>query len=284
MKKTLSKAASTLISLPIHFYRHAISPLFPATCRYTPTCSQYALEALRVHGPAKGFWLAVKRIGRCNPWGGYGYDPVPPYGKVTDKNIKDFKDIHHHLSNFTDDADGDRIVNLNFYEKVPKVGFYSIGVHPWSTEKMSREEADAAIEQVRSQAALNNVKAIGECGFDRLKGGDKELQEYIFRKHIDISETTEKPLIIHSVKSTEDIIRIKKELNPHQLWIIHGFRGKKETAEQLLGHGIALSFGEHFNEETVRVVPAQLLYTESDESNLNIDEIKLRIDNARTCQ
>ena len=88
----------------------------------------------------------------------------------------------------------------------------------------------------------------------------------------------------NTVKSTEDIIRIKKELNPHQLWIIHGFRGKKETAEQLLGHGIALSFGEHFNEETVRVVPAQLLYTESDESNLNIDEIKLRIDNARTCQ
>lgn len=284
MKKTLSKAASTLISLPIHFYRHAISPLFPASCRYTPTCSRYALEALRIHGPVKGLWLAMKRIGRCNPWGGFGYDPVPPRGKITDKIIKDFKDIHHHLSNFAEPADNDRIVNLNYYERVPQAGYYSIGVHPWSTENMSADEAYAAIEKVRSQAAHKNVAAIGECGLDRLKGGDKEIQEYIFRAHIDISETTEKPLIIHSVKSTEDIIRIKKELKPEQLWIIHGFRGKKEAAQQLLGQGIALSFGEHFNEEAVRVVPDAMLFSETDESKLTIDEIRRKIDETRACQ
>lgn len=66
------------LSLPIKFYRKVISPLKPACCRYTPTCSAYALEALRVHGAVRGFWLAVKRILRCNPWGGSGYDPVPP--------------------------------------------------------------------------------------------------------------------------------------------------------------------------------------------------------------
>jgi hypothetical protein len=59
------------------FYRHCISPLTPAACRYTPTCSQYAVEAIKKYGPFKGGWLALKRILRCNPWGGSGYDPVP---------------------------------------------------------------------------------------------------------------------------------------------------------------------------------------------------------------
>ncbi|MBQ1836828.1 MAG: membrane protein insertion efficiency factor YidD, partial [Paludibacteraceae bacterium] len=54
-----------------------ISPLLPPSCRYTPTCSQYALEAIQKHGPLKGLYLAVRRILRCNPWGGSGYDPVP---------------------------------------------------------------------------------------------------------------------------------------------------------------------------------------------------------------
>lgn len=51
--------------------------MFPAACRYTPTCSQYAIEAINKHGAIKGLWLAIKRICRCHPWGGSGYDPVP---------------------------------------------------------------------------------------------------------------------------------------------------------------------------------------------------------------
>jgi uncharacterized protein len=61
----------------IRFYQVAISPHTPAACRFTPTCSQYAIEALRKHGVIKGSFLAIKRILRCNPWGGSGYDPVP---------------------------------------------------------------------------------------------------------------------------------------------------------------------------------------------------------------
>ena len=62
----------------VKFYQLCISPFTPSACRYTPTCSQYAVEALRKHGPFKGLWLAVKRILRCNPWwGGSGYVPVP---------------------------------------------------------------------------------------------------------------------------------------------------------------------------------------------------------------
>lgn len=75
--QTLKKILVALLVLPIQFYRCCISPLLPPVCRFTPTCSQYAIEALRKHGPVRGLWLAIKRICRCNPWGGSGYDPVP---------------------------------------------------------------------------------------------------------------------------------------------------------------------------------------------------------------
>lgn len=66
-----------LLILPIRFYRRFISPMLPPACRYTPTCSQYAIEAIEKHGAAKGLYLAIRRILRCHPWGGSGYDPVP---------------------------------------------------------------------------------------------------------------------------------------------------------------------------------------------------------------
>jgi putative membrane protein insertion efficiency factor len=62
----------------IRFYQGAISPWTPAACRYTPTCSAYAIDAVREHGALKGSWLAARRLARCHPWGGFGYDPVPP--------------------------------------------------------------------------------------------------------------------------------------------------------------------------------------------------------------
>ena len=69
-------AIAPLVGL-VRFYQVCISPLKPASCRFTPTCSQYALEALRKYGPFKGSWLALRRILRCRPWGDRGYDPVP---------------------------------------------------------------------------------------------------------------------------------------------------------------------------------------------------------------
>ena len=67
-----------LLTIPIRLYQLLISPLLPNSCRFTPTCSAYAIEALRMHGPIIGLWLTLRRIVRCNPWGGHGYDPVPP--------------------------------------------------------------------------------------------------------------------------------------------------------------------------------------------------------------
>jgi len=61
----------------IRVYQIGISPWTPATCRFTPTCSAYAIEAIRTHGAARGVWLTMKRVGRCHPWGSFGWDPVP---------------------------------------------------------------------------------------------------------------------------------------------------------------------------------------------------------------
>ncbi|WP_299969144.1 membrane protein insertion efficiency factor YidD [uncultured Roseobacter sp.] len=67
-----------VLSLPVHLYRLILSPWVGHNCRYQPTCSAYALDALRTHGGLKGGWLALRRILRCHPWGRSGYDPVPP--------------------------------------------------------------------------------------------------------------------------------------------------------------------------------------------------------------
>lgn len=63
---------------PIRLYQRVISPLLPPACRFTPTCSAYAIEAIAVHGVLRGLWLALKRLSRCRPGGGWGHDPVPP--------------------------------------------------------------------------------------------------------------------------------------------------------------------------------------------------------------
>ena len=75
--KIIKKVFSILFLSLIRFYQVAISPLKPPSCRFTPTCSQYATEAIKKHGPFKGLYLAIRRILRCHPWGGSGYDPVP---------------------------------------------------------------------------------------------------------------------------------------------------------------------------------------------------------------
>jgi len=74
--KILNILAIVLI-IPIKLYQVLISPLLGSSCRYSPTCSQYSIEAIKKHGPFKGSWLAIKRISDCHPWGGSGHDPVP---------------------------------------------------------------------------------------------------------------------------------------------------------------------------------------------------------------
>lgn len=77
IRRILSTVLSRFFIFLIRLYQYLLSPLLGASCRYTPTCSQYGMEAIKKYGPFKGGWLTLKRIGRCNPWGGHGHDPVP---------------------------------------------------------------------------------------------------------------------------------------------------------------------------------------------------------------
>jgi len=73
----MKQVLTAILIFLVKIYKYTISPILPIACRYTPTCSVYAVEALKKHGPFKGLILSVKRIMSCNPWGGHGYDPVP---------------------------------------------------------------------------------------------------------------------------------------------------------------------------------------------------------------
>jgi putative membrane protein insertion efficiency factor len=74
-----------LLSYPllglVYFYKYAISPFTPASCRHVPTCSTYTIEAIKLHGPFIGLWLGIRRLSKCHPWGTHGYDPVPQKGE-----------------------------------------------------------------------------------------------------------------------------------------------------------------------------------------------------------
>lgn len=74
----IRRVAIAVVKAPIHVYRYAISPLMASNCRFQPTCSSYALEAINTHGPVRGVGFALRRMGRCRPGGGSGHDPVPP--------------------------------------------------------------------------------------------------------------------------------------------------------------------------------------------------------------
>lgn len=80
VSKALGYLFTQFMILLVKFYKYFISPMLPNACRYVPTCSEYSVEAFRVHGFFKGFYLTIKRIASCHPWGGHGYDPVPPAG------------------------------------------------------------------------------------------------------------------------------------------------------------------------------------------------------------
>ena len=83
--KNIRKIFIWIFILPIKFYQYTISPILPNSCRHVPTCSHYAIEAVKIHGILKGGWLSLRRILKCHPWGTSGYDPVPPKKENTIK-------------------------------------------------------------------------------------------------------------------------------------------------------------------------------------------------------
>ena len=87
MSISLNRILATPFILLVKFYQLAISPFLPNSCRHTPTCSQYTIEAMKEWGPLKGGWLGLKRLSKCHPWGTHGYDPVPRKNSNSDNTV-----------------------------------------------------------------------------------------------------------------------------------------------------------------------------------------------------
>lgn len=143
---------------------------------------------------------------------------------------------------------------------MPERGYFSVGLHPWDSATAS----DAEMDEIKRMAADPRVIAIGETGIDKLQGGDIDKQIELLRRHIEISERCKKPLILHVVKAFPEIIQLRRQLNPCQRWIIHGFRGKPELARELLRHGFDISVGRQFNPAAVAIIPSDRLFHETD--------------------
>ena len=246
---SLSNIAKQLFILPIRFYQRCISPLLPPACRYTPTCSNYAMEAILTYGPLKGTWMGIKRIISCNPWGGHGYDPVPP--KITN--------FHSHDTNASQ-----ALISVDIEQFNPLPGkVYSVGIHPWHISDDWQEK----LEKLNDAAQHHQVVAIGETGLDSLKGTPLDLQMQVMQAHINIAAASGKPLIIHCVRTSQQILQLWRD-NPHAhdvAWVIHGFRGNENVAQQLLDAGFYLSFGAKFNRQALTITPLDRLLVETDD-------------------
>ncbi len=155
---------------------------------------------------------------------------------------------------------------------------YSVGIHPWVPWESIKEEA---WERLEEYAARPEVVAIGECGIDLSRNASPLFRQLeVFKRHVELSERLGKPLVIHAVKAHDIIVGLRRDLKPAQNWLVHGFRQKPEVAGTLLRAGCWLSFGEMFNEETVKACPRERLLAETDESEMPIEEIIIRISRA----
>ena len=148
--------------------------------------------------------------------------------------------------------------------------YASVGIHPWT---LTEENADIQWETLRESVKNKQIIAIGECGLDKLKGPSIELQTAVFKQEAALAEEHCLPLIIHCVKSFNELIQIKKEISPQQPWIIHGFRGKAALALDCIRHGFYLSTGSNFQENALKAIPLDRLFIETDESEEIIGSI-----------
>lgn len=153
-----------------------------------------------------------------------------------------------------------------------KGGWYSVGIHPWQLG--SYDWTDTAFRaHFESLVRHPQVLAVGEAGLDKLISVSLYSQTDALRYQADVAEAIDKPLILHLVKATTELLVLKRELNPRVPWIVHGFRGKAQLALDLVRHGLYLSFGARYQEEALRQMPADRLFLETDESDSPISDL-----------
>jgi len=198
-------------------------------------------------------------------------------------------DVHTHIP----DESGEVKSVLNLFPEDELTGeMFSVGVHPWFTNKL---DVERQLKLLRQKAVSENCVAIGECGLDRpafCRSGDGssedavtrgfEFQSGLFKKQVGIANLADKPLLIHCVRAFSELLHIRKSIPHSTPWIIHGFRGSKEIADSLIKEEIYMSFGKSISDtapsnrkiqELFRKLPDSVILLETD----NVDEPTLDI-------
>jgi len=197
-----------------------------------------------------------------------------------DMNISEqnyFIDIHTHSPGHADDVI--QIINLFPEQLIPQLAaqfFYSVGWHPWYLKK---ENNDAFLEIVSEGGIRAEILAIGECGLDRLSEVSFDYQSEVFKQQALIAERVQKPLLLHCVRSANEMIKLKKEIKPKMPWIIHGYNSNLVTGRELIRHGFYLSIGVDLLNDISNAsiflpeIPVDRLFFESGDMDIHIEKI-----------
>ena len=156
---------------------------------------------------------------------------------------------------------------------------WTFGIHPWFLTELTHE---LQMKAVYEAAGNPSVIAIGEAGFDKLRGPSVELQRKAFEEQVTIAGEYNKPVIIHCVRAWEELFRAYKRLKPSLPWLVHGFRGNKDLAAQLIAKNMFLSFWFDFiirpeASELIRSLPENRIFLETDGSGVDIRNIYLKV-------
>ena len=187
-----------------------------------------------------------------------------------------FVDIHTHSAKSGDDFI--QIVNLELEAPCPNQGYYSYGIHPWALDK-SDFQADEALNKLKENLQQPQVVALGEAGLDKFHTNSFLQQIRLFERQIVLSENLKKPMILHDVKSHNEIIALRKKHKAKQPWILHGFNGTEQDIRQLTGQGLYFSVGEsllHSERKIVKSlknIPLELLFLETDMAEIDIETV-----------
>lgn len=152
---------------------------------------------------------------------------------------------------------------------------YTYGIHPWFLDE---NNLDRLLTDVKNSSELPGIIAIGEAGFDRLKGPSSEIQRKAFEDQIMISEKIKKPVVIHCVRAWDELLAVHKKFRPKMPWLVHGFRGNIELANQLLSKGMYLSFWFDFvirpeSSRLIKQLPGDKIFLETDGADIDIRQI-----------
>lgn len=187
-----------------------------------------------------------------------------------------FIDIHTHTTKSRDNLI--QIVNLDLESPCLEQGYYSYGIHPWALDNVDFQ-IEEALSLLEARLQSPNVLALGEAGLDKIHKASFERQVAVFEQQIELSEALQKPMILHDVRSHNEIIALRKKHKAVQPWIVHGFSGTEQDIKQLIGQGIYLSVGESLLHperkiyKSFKFIDLDYLFFETDMAEIGIETI-----------